>query len=289
MSKYTKRGRYALRRSRGLPANLQHVLDQYYDFADDVRAMWEEKIQNRSVCRKGCSHCCHLLSMIHFSDAIRVAQYLLSHQMQQQMEALRHMAELQKSFMKTYDRFQDEGAFVDAWLDEWIACPLLDEQGACTVYPVRPTACWHHASADVEGCKRENVKTSSTALRQPEVVEVMTKADFTLWLDILEGYTPLPLPTSLGIVVALGFVLNGGNLESLMEHLQPVELEDLAQYKTDYRGVDGEPRKGQHREADQSDGLDPEDALVGSEGAKHGDRSLRGTSGSGADDTSTRG
>jgi Fe-S-cluster containining protein len=227
MSKYTKRGRYALKKSRKIPEEIQEALDEYAAFSQDVQAIWAQKIEDKKACHKGCSHCCHLLSMIHFGDAVLIAQYLLSHQMQPQMEALRHMANLQKNFMRKYDRFRDEEGFVDAWLDEWIACPLLSDEGACTIYPVRPVACWHHAASNVEGCKRENVKTASTALRQPTIIEAMAKADFELWWRFLDGHIPLPLPTSLGIVVALGFVLNGGDTSGLMEHLQPIDPEDL--------------------------------------------------------------
>ena len=225
MSRYTRAGRYALRKAR-LPEHLQHLLDEYAEFMRDVRGLWEEKIADKKACRPGCNHCCYLLSMISFSDALLAAQYLLSHKMTERIEDLQSMADLQKSFLKDYNRFEDDDAFVDAWLDEWIPCPLLDEEGRCSIYPVRPTACWHHAASDEEGCRRENVKTTETALGEPKIVEAMTKADWDLWLNVLVDRVPLPLPTSLGIVLGLGFILSGGDLDTLRDHLRPLDEEE---------------------------------------------------------------
>lgn len=242
MSKYTRRGSYALKKSRLVP-DLQDLLDEYASFSSQIRTIWEEKIKDKKACKPGCNHCCYLLSMISFSDALMVAQYLISHNMHDQIEDLQSMSNLQKSFLKDYDRFKDEEAFVDAWMDEWVPCPLLTNDGLCSVYPVRPTACWHHASGDESGCRRENVKTAATAFRQPRILEALTKADFELWIHVLGDRAPLPLPTSVGIVLALGFIISGSDLENLKEHMRVVpegELEFVKDYAGDKEGSDRE-------------------------------------------------
>ena len=103
----------------------------------------------RSVCAAGCGHCCELhraLIRVYRSEWDLVHDYLVATRSEDELDAM--VQDFWTRFPPYLPLLEALQARLDAGdrphptpADLPIACPLLDEKGACSVYPVRPAIC----------------------------------------------------------------------------------------------------------------------------------------------------
>jgi Fe-S-cluster containining protein len=130
---------------------LSMLVDQAARFAeqvlDDLRA--KEPPPRPVVCRKGCAFCCHGQE-VHVSplEAIRIAIYVAERLPTAAIAALvRRIRDVEA--MKERHRREGRGRAS-------FPCPLL-EDGACSVYPVRPFVCRGFNSYDARTCELHKI------------------------------------------------------------------------------------------------------------------------------------
>ena len=126
----------------------------------------------RVSCRKGCSHCCHLLVEVSWAEAMEIAQWLgtlMDSERDHFLGRLKENAEVARAlFLQSQEDKQyvgcvldDETEISDQTHDQYFygekrPCPFLSEAGACQAYSVRPSACrMHLVTSDPGLCAAE--------------------------------------------------------------------------------------------------------------------------------------
>ena len=97
------------------------------------------------ACGKGCSYCCHYRVMVTATEAFVIADTV-----QSRFDSDRRGNVIEK--LKA-NRASTAGMTAKEHEATNIACAFLGDDGACTIYDVRPIACRKHHSADVTPCK----------------------------------------------------------------------------------------------------------------------------------------
>ena len=110
---------------------------QKQSFFDQFCAAWCAEYRQRQgtiFCGKGCSGCCSLVVNCTFPEALLVAQSLT----EEQRQLLRSRAEALKETA-------DQSGSLKDWLSSYRqrigACLFLDQNGACSIYQIRPLSC----------------------------------------------------------------------------------------------------------------------------------------------------
>ncbi len=85
-------------------------------------------------CKRGCAGCCSLNVRCTLTEAVALAPHLTD----SQIKAIHLHAEKLKQI--NHDS-SDLKSFLKASRDQVVPCPLLDADGACSVYAYRPLAC----------------------------------------------------------------------------------------------------------------------------------------------------
>lgn len=112
------------------------------------------------ACGKGCAMCCHLRVAAMPTEVFGLVRYL-----QQQFEA----PELEQAITRIRQAASHLHALPHARvLLVNIACPMLGDDGACTVYPARPFNCRAYHSLDVAACRESFDNPEDTSLQHPQ-------------------------------------------------------------------------------------------------------------------------
>lgn len=131
-----------------------HALEQTLEVAEGVHAQTDEVIRSameitppaqRPVCRRGCSACCHLHASASIPEVIQIGEHVKE---TWPAEALASLRERVDEHIKA-----TEGMTLGQRLATRLRCPLLDDAGDCSVYPVRPNSCRGWNSRDVGVCE----------------------------------------------------------------------------------------------------------------------------------------
>lgn len=105
------------------------------------------------ACSRGCSHCCHMWVSATAPEILLIASYVQRNgqdlaRIQERVKATRGMD------------FDARGRFV-------APCPMLADDGSCSVYDVRPLACRTAVSADAGICRRAYMELSPEQIPSP--------------------------------------------------------------------------------------------------------------------------
>ncbi|WP_113675830.1 YkgJ family cysteine cluster protein [Vallitalea guaymasensis] len=116
----------------------------------------------KCVCTKGCTACCRQPIAMASSQAIAIKPYVNSLTKSEQDK-------LYTKIIKTCNQIEDSGIetninkltsenAIDNYLKEYfslnICCPMLNDQGECSIYQVRPSVCWsYRAYGDPTDCE----------------------------------------------------------------------------------------------------------------------------------------
>jgi Fe-S-cluster containining protein len=105
------------------------------------------------ACRKGCCHCCHMWVSATAPEILFVAA-----QLRREGSDLVQILERAR---------QTRGLNFDARGKHVAPCPLLSNDGLCSVYSARPLACRTAASIDAEICRRGYLELSDNEIPTP--------------------------------------------------------------------------------------------------------------------------
>jgi Fe-S-cluster containining protein len=111
------------------------------------------------ACRRGCSFCCSLQVQVAPHEAFTLAQWLTKN-----FDAERLAA--------ATGRLRDNAAKTRAMGDEArkrsnLACAVLGDDGACTVYEARPAQCRRFNSTDLDVCKASYANPADDTIESP--------------------------------------------------------------------------------------------------------------------------
>lgn len=126
------------------PAQLVEAARRASDQADAVRLKVLQTAKNAPACSKGCSWCCSHKVGVTVPEVIAIVAHLTDSPKRLEV-ARRRAAELAKNPLIFSDSEKPRAR---------IPCALLDEDGSCGVYEVRPIPCRSWLSTDVESCKK---------------------------------------------------------------------------------------------------------------------------------------
>jgi hypothetical protein len=128
----------------------------------------------RPACARGCFYCCHSRVELTAPEVFVLARFLRAHPDPARDERLVATArELEGVDGRAYHRQQ-------------VRCALLDDDGACTVYPARPMACRRAHSTDASICAATHHDPSLDA--PIPFAPVLQRSASALVLGWLEGY-----------------------------------------------------------------------------------------------------
>jgi uncharacterized protein len=101
-----------------------------------------------AACAKGCGHCCHVSVPIADFEARYIADYIKT-----------EPVALKRSIRHDLAEFSEK-----------TPCPFLQD-GACSIYPVRPLTCRLHVNFDVDNywCLHENWKKPEAVIPRPTI------------------------------------------------------------------------------------------------------------------------
>jgi len=96
-------------------------------------------------CRAGCAVCCSLRVEVFAHEIFRLARHIRSHFSEQEMGALLDRLAAHAEQVRPLTVFEHA--------TRNIICPLLGQDGRCSVYAARPQSCRRHHSQDLAACQ----------------------------------------------------------------------------------------------------------------------------------------
>lgn len=112
------------------------------------------------ACAKGCAMCCHLRVAAMPVEVFGVVRYL---RQQVAADALPAVVErIDATAARVYALPPEQLLTVN------IPCPLLGDDGACSVYPARPFNCRAYHSLDVSACRSSFEEPANLSLGHPQ-------------------------------------------------------------------------------------------------------------------------
>jgi len=157
-SKWDAEARAAFKDARD-PKVLATAVVRFHARVDEVVDATLRGHSVKVACRRGCSFCCSLQVQVAPHEAFTLAQWLAKN-----FDAERLAA--------ATARLRDNAAKTRAMGDEArkrsnLACALLGDEGACTVYEARPAQCRRFNSTDLEICKASYANPDDDTIASP--------------------------------------------------------------------------------------------------------------------------
>lgn len=126
------------------PENIATVVDDSLT----ITTKFSDVIKQRSeslACDAGCHFCCYLMATVSAPEVLMVAQRLRETRSAQELKQIKQ--KVKRSFKRT--KKLDSHARVRAR----VACPLLSDEGTCTIYDFRPLDCMTYHSLSRQACE----------------------------------------------------------------------------------------------------------------------------------------
>ncbi|MEB4591334.1 YkgJ family cysteine cluster protein [Candidatus Thiothrix sp. Deng01] len=98
------------------------------------------------ICKSGCHYCCYEQVNVTPPEVFTIETYIKNHWPDDRQRSLRKR--LQSAAAKAQNLGQN------TYYKARIACPLLNAQGMCSIYEVRPLMCRAYNSLDLKRCER---------------------------------------------------------------------------------------------------------------------------------------
>ena len=112
------------------------------------------------ACKPGCHYCCHLPVHVRPYEAFALAAWLRGQLAPAQVDALRDR--LRANLVRTVALGEEGRKRVN------LACALLDAQGKCTAYAMRPAQCRKFHSTDLATCEASFARPEDDSIPSPE-------------------------------------------------------------------------------------------------------------------------
>ena len=112
------------------------LLKEHHQFSSFADAWISSYLDSgkQLYCRDNCSGCCHLAVHATFPEAVAVAEQLSA---QQTAELADYVERIKKAF-KNWINLK---SYLKEHRQKLGPCPFLNQQGSCSIYPLRPIAC----------------------------------------------------------------------------------------------------------------------------------------------------
>jgi Fe-S-cluster containining protein len=124
---------------------LSQALKDLYGQLDAIMAKQSEVAH--VTCKRGCMHCCQLLTLVTTAEGIYMAEAVFE---REDWEAV-----VERLAVAAKKCFYD-GLTHANYLDKKLRCPFLSAENDCEVYERRPACCRYHAAVtDPERCRPE--------------------------------------------------------------------------------------------------------------------------------------
>ena len=119
-------------------------LERLFSTTETLVQQHEDGDRSILACRAGCQDCCVVNVSITLLEGIAISRFILQWERAERAEVERKLDTLWRAVRGLED---------DERLMARKKCAFLDEQGCCTIYPVRPLFCRSISSTDVEACR----------------------------------------------------------------------------------------------------------------------------------------
>ncbi len=126
-----------------LMAFLQHMLPSYYEYVDEVLAVFNKTAPQPVACHNKCSSCCKLMVYISPIEALNIRHYIqkkfsFSELRNSRKEATaRHIEQQRLTKMYSGDIARKSREYLKLNMP----CEFLDSENSCSIYDARPTIC----------------------------------------------------------------------------------------------------------------------------------------------------
>lgn len=176
------------------PADLAEAARRASVQADNTRLTVLQTTKQKPACGKGCSHCCSHKVGVTMPEVLAITRYLQA--FPEQLDRVRNKAaQLAQNPLIFSDEDKPRAR---------IACALLNDDGSCGVYDVRPLPCRSWLSTDVESCKRH-----LDAQAEPQVVLAAARTGRAIQLGLVKVMDDLARhPYLVELTAALDIALN---------------------------------------------------------------------------------
>lgn len=132
---------------KSLPVIVESSIANCRNLKADISTLLQEEVLGETVCRKGCSHCCHHPILISVLEGVLLYWHLRNNGLWS--KELEFKLENHTDHVKSLD--------LDIWMLSNIPCPLLSQDNLCTAYAARPILCaTAYSRAIPDLCKPEN-------------------------------------------------------------------------------------------------------------------------------------
>lgn len=189
------------------PSQASEIATNTRRLFESLDAAVEQKTKAMGVtCRKGCAHCCYLLAVITFPDAIVLADHLLNRpDWEAWLPRLRESSE----------RADYEGICFDNYFDKRIPCVFLDGGNTCRVYSARPSQCRYHVvTSDPVECSHF---APTGRITQIDMTQLELMVAFSALVADPETGTPICGPIPLMTLFAMGILAEGSARQEAIE------------------------------------------------------------------------
>lgn len=183
------------------PAQMVEAVKRASAQADTIRLSVLQTAKDAPACSKGCSWCCNHKVGVTVPEVIAIVDHLRA--FPERLEVARkRAAELAKNPLIFSDSEKPRAR---------IPCALLDEDGSCGVYEVRPIPCRSWLSTDVESCKKHLDEAA-----EPKVVLGAARSGRFIQLGLVKVMDDIKrLPYLVELTAGLDIALNvPGAIES---------------------------------------------------------------------------
>lgn len=133
---------------------LESAAEVFNAYADECHQQIDARLEQRRerlACEKGCHHCCSLYVDVTFDEVLSLRRHLL--RLPQHLRRVLKQRNL-LNCVRIFATHAHEKPVVYHHLK--MACMFLTESGTCAIHPIRPLACRHHHSFELEPCKGRN-------------------------------------------------------------------------------------------------------------------------------------
>lgn len=128
----------------------------------------EAVVGTRCVCGKGCDACCKQAIQVLPTEAKAIGAYMSRFTVEEKQYVQKRIEEwMEKAKASGLDMDQNKYyragnveeaiyEFMERYFALGLPCPMLSEEGACMIYPVRPGGCWsYRVYSNKEECKKQ--------------------------------------------------------------------------------------------------------------------------------------
>ncbi len=142
-----------------LPGSVFAAIEGHYRRLDGTAIAVMEHAEVSLDCKKGCNFCCHFKTEAGPEEIFRIVEYIESHFDEDKLQAVTERAKSAQNLVRSLPNAKR--------IQTNIPCALL-EDGACSVYSVRPSVCRKKHSTDVTICEASYDRPDDATIQNAE-------------------------------------------------------------------------------------------------------------------------